>query len=148
MVASRNKSPDYFRKKEKLFPWFAIPTTKQPEPLNELKSMENLIRFRDSTGFVHFAPEEILRLQGDGNYTQVVLADGRKLLLSKTISYLLELMPEGMLLRISKSHAINPVYLESVFLRRRQRYVCLASGEKLEISWRKAREMRKQSKKP
>lgn len=109
--------------------------------------MKNLICFRDYTGFVHFTPEEILRLEGDGNYTYVVLADGQKRLFSKTISYLLGLMPDGMLLRISKSHAINPVYLESVFLRRRQRYVCLASGEKLEISRRKACEMRKQSKK-
>jgi two-component system, LytTR family, response regulator len=109
--------------------------------------MENPIRFRDSTGFVHLAPEEILRLEGDGNYTQVVLADGRKFLLSKTISHLLGRIPNGMLLRISKSHAINPVYLESVFLRHRQRYVCLSSGEKLEISRRKATEMRKKSKK-
>lgn len=109
--------------------------------------MENLIRFRDTGGFVHLAPEEILRLEGNGNYTQVVLADGRKFLVSKTISYLLGLMPDGVLLRISKSHAINPLYLESVFLRRRQRYVCLASGEKIGISRRKACEMRKQSKK-
>ena len=110
--------------------------------------MENLIRFRDTSGFVHLIPEEILRLEGDGSYTQVFLINGRKVLLSKTISHLLGLMPDGTLLRISKSHAINPVYLERIFLRSRQRYVCLASGEKLEISRRKACEMRKQSKKP
>lgn len=109
--------------------------------------MENFIRYRDTTGFLRLAPEEILRLEGSGNYTQVVLADGRKFLLSKTISYLVGLVPDGMLLRISKSHAVNPVYLESIFLHRRQRYVCLASGEKFEISRRRACEMRKQSKK-
>lgn len=130
-----------------MFPASDCRTTKKSEPFNVLKIMDNLIRFRDYTGFVHFAPEEILRLEGDRNYTYVVLTDGRKHLFSKTIGYLLGLMPDGMLLRISKSHAINPVYLEDVFLRRRQRYVYLTSGEKLEISRRKAQKMRKESKK-
>ncbi|RDB06230.1 LytTR family DNA-binding domain-containing protein [Runella aurantiaca] len=108
--------------------------------------MENCIILRDCSGFIHLLPDEILRLEGDRNYTHVLLTDGRKLLFSKTIGYLLELMPEGTMLRISKSHAINPTYLQSIFLRRRQRYVYLTSGEKFEVSRRRAQVMRKQSK--
>ena len=108
--------------------------------------MENFISIRDFNGFVQLAPGDILRLEGDRNYTYVLLTNGRKYLFSKTISYLLEQMPEGALWRISKSHAINPTYLKSIFLRSRQRYVYLTSGEKIGISRRKAQEMRKQSK--
>jgi len=108
--------------------------------------MENCIILRDCSGFIHLLPEEILRLEGDRNYTYVLLTNGRKYLFSKTIGYLLEQMPEGALLRISKSHAINPTYLKSIFLRSRQRYVYLTSGEKIGISRRKAQEMRKRSK--
>lgn len=108
--------------------------------------MENCIILRDCSGFIHLLPDEILRLEGDRNYTHVLLTDGRKLLFSKTIGYMLERMPEGTLMRISKSHAINPTYLQSVFLRRHQRYVYLTSGEKFEVSRRRAQEMRRRSK--
>jgi DNA-binding LytR/AlgR family response regulator len=108
--------------------------------------MENLISFRDCSGFIHLFPDEILRLEGDRNYTHVLLTDGRKLLFSKTIGYLLERMPEGTLLRISKSHAINPTYLQRIFLRRHHRCVYLTSGEKFEVSRRRAQEMRRLSK--
>lgn len=108
--------------------------------------MENFICLRDYTGLIQLAPNEILRLEGDRNYTHVLLTDGRRYLFSKTISHILEQMPEGTLLRISKSHAINPTYLQSIFLRRHHRCVYLTSGEKFEVSRRRAQEMRRQSK--
>lgn len=105
--------------------------------------MKQLIYLRNQTGLVHLAADEIIRFEGEGNYTYVWMADGRKYLFSKTISCLLEMIPEGALIRISKTHAVNPAFLESVFLRCRQRYVCLSSGERLEVSRRRAQQMRK-----
>lgn len=87
--------------------------------------------------------DNILYLEGESNYTYVVFADGRRLLLSKNVGFLLTLLPEVTFLRLNKSHAINVAYVHLMKLERHQRFVRLCTGQEFEISRRRATRMRK-----
>ncbi|AXE16922.1 hypothetical protein DR864_03835 [Runella rosea] len=90
--------------------------------------------------------DSILYLQGDSNYTSVVFTNGQRLLLSKNIASLLTLLPETLFLRLSKTHAVNTTYLDKMHLKGYSRYAQLNTGQKFEISRRRASEMRKAKK--
>lgn len=54
--------------------------------------------------------DQIIRLQGERNYTWLYMANGEKHLLSITLKRIEAQLPQ--FLRISKSHSINPVYIK------------------------------------
>ena len=87
--------------------------------------------------------ETILYLEGDSHYTNIVFANGQRLLLSKNIASLLTLLPETLFVRLSKTHAVNTAYLDKMHLKGYSRYAQLNTGHKFEISRRRASEMRK-----
>lgn len=92
--------------------------------------------------------ETILYLEGDGNYTNVVFTNGRRLLLAKNIASLLALLPETLFLRLSKTHVVNTAYMHAVHIKGYSRYVQLSTGHKFDVSRRRACEMRKAQKTP
>jgi two-component system LytT family response regulator len=87
--------------------------------------------------------DNILYLEADINYTHVVFTDGKRLLLSKNLGFLLTLLPEVTFLRLNKSHAINVTYVHLMKLGRHQRFVRLCTGQEFEISRRRAIEIKK-----
>jgi two-component system LytT family response regulator len=87
--------------------------------------------------------DNILYLEADINYTHVVFTDGKRLLLSKNLGFLLTLLPEVTFLRLNKSHAINVTYVHLMKLGRHQRFVRLCTGQEFEISRRRATGIRK-----
>lgn len=90
--------------------------------------------------------ENILYLEGVSNYTNVVFANGQRMLLSRNIASLLALLPEALFLRLNKTYAVNTVYLDRVHLKGYSRYVQLRTGHKFDVSRRRAYEMRKAQK--
>jgi two-component system LytT family response regulator len=58
-------------------------------------------------------PAEIIRLEGEGNYTQFYLTGERKYLSAKTMKEYEEILVQHNFLRIHKSHLINRSYIES-----------------------------------
>lgn len=86
---------------------------------------------------------KVLYLEADLNYTTVVFTNGRQLVLSKTIAHLFAGMPETLFVRISKTHVVNVGYVRLMSLKRQQRYVRLSTGQKFEVSRRRATELRK-----
>jgi len=56
--------------------------------------------------------KEIVRCKADGNYTQFFFADGKKLLVSKTLKEFYELLGEYNFFRVHQSHLINLNYLD------------------------------------
>ena len=54
--------------------------------------------------------DQIIRLQGERNYTWLYLANGEKHLLSITLKRIEVQLPQ--FLRINKGHLINPVYIK------------------------------------
>lgn len=87
--------------------------------------------------------DTVLYLEGEGNYTFVVLTDGRRLLLSKSISFLLPRLPADFFLRLSKKHVINLSFLNVISFNNQERHVRLSTGLELEVSRRRATQMRR-----
>lgn len=60
-----------------------------------------------TAGAVFFSPAEIIRLEGEGNYTRFYLTDNRKHLSSKTMKEYEDILLQHHFLRVHKSHLIN-----------------------------------------
>ncbi|GAB2797287.1 hypothetical protein GCM10027275_48410 [Rhabdobacter roseus] len=57
-------------------------------------------------------PALIVRLEADGNYTRIYLANGKELLIARTLKVvLLRLEPHSAFVRISRHEAVNPRYI-------------------------------------
>ena len=74
---------------------------KQPNPLSRR------IVLQVSDGHILTRFQDIIRCEGDRNYSRIHLKDGRKLVVSKTLKTFEELLPENIFLRIHKSNIIN-----------------------------------------
>jgi two-component system LytT family response regulator len=83
---------------------------------------------------------EITYLQGDGNYTYVYTAQGKRYLVSKTMKAILNILNAGFL-RIHKSYTINPIHLVARIETDR---VLLSGGKQLPIARRRIVEMQEQ----
>jgi two-component system LytT family response regulator len=65
------------------------------------------------SGAQFFSPAEIVRLEGEGNYTQFYLTENRKYLSSKTMKEYEEILVQHNFLRIHKSHLVNRKFIDS-----------------------------------
>jgi len=63
-------------------------------------------------GAIFFSPSEIIRCEGDRNYTWFYLTNNRKHLSSKTIKEYEELLSRHDFLRIHKSHLVNMAFID------------------------------------
>lgn len=63
-------------------------------------------------GRIHVPIADIVRLEGSGNYTHFVLADGRKILTSKAIGFYESLLPDTFV-RVNKQHLLNHHYIRA-----------------------------------
>lgn len=85
----------------------------------------------DHTVFV--AVEEIIRCQGEKNYTWFYIKDGRKLLVSQTLKEYVDLLEDVDFFRVHQSHLINLNQVEK-YSRRDGGYVVTTDGEKLPVA--------------
>ncbi len=64
-------------------------------------------------GALFFSPSEIIRLEGERNYTRFYLANKQKILSAKTMKEYEEILLQQGFLRIHKSHLVNRKYIKS-----------------------------------
>jgi two-component system, LytTR family, response regulator len=64
-------------------------------------------------GAIFFSSAEIIRLEGEGNYTQFFLSENRKYLSSKTMKEYEDILVQHRFLRIHKSHLVNRDFIDS-----------------------------------
>ncbi|WP_118949845.1 LytR/AlgR family response regulator transcription factor [Taibaiella helva] len=83
-------------------------------------------------GFDVVKMEEIVRLKGNGNFTDVFLADGRKKMVCRFLKHFTEILPHPFL-RVHKSHVINVHFIQS-YHKGTGGYVTLQDGEEIEVS--------------
>jgi two-component system, LytTR family, response regulator len=57
------------------------------------------------------ALQDIVRLEGDYNYTTCFFSDGTHLLVALTLKKLLARLPDGALVRLHRKHAVNPGFV-------------------------------------
>lgn len=65
-----------------------------------------------TAGAVFFSPLDIVRLEGEGNYTRFFLHDGRKHVSSKTMKEYEDILLQHSFLRIHKSHLVNKHFID------------------------------------
>ena len=79
--------------------------------------------------------QEVVFLRASVNYTEFHLSNGRKMISSYTLIYHQNLI-EGFL-RISKSHLVNPNYIERVNSHGKKKEILLKNGEWIKVSRRR-----------
>lgn len=84
----------------------------------------------------------IIRLEGVGNYTNCVFADGSALLVALTLRRLQDRIPAGLFVRPHKKHLINRVHVASIHTRRYA--VRLTNGDSVEIARRRVEEFKRE----
>ena len=65
------------------------------------------------SGALFFSPDDIIRLEGEGNYTRFYLKNSQKHLSARTIKDYEEILTDHNFLRIHKSHIVNKKYIQS-----------------------------------
>jgi two-component system LytT family response regulator len=71
------------------------------------------------------------------NYSKIFTLQGREIILTKTLKYLEEILPNTIFFRIHKSTLVNLNYVQS-YSRTDGYTVTLTSGKKLDVSVRKS----------
>lgn len=83
-------------------------------------------------GFDVVKMEEIVRLKGNGNFTDVFLTGGRKKMVCRFLKHFTEILPHPFL-RVHKSHMIN-IHFVSAYHKGTGGYVTLQDGTEVEVS--------------
>jgi two-component system LytT family response regulator len=83
-------------------------------------------------GFEVVKMENIVRLQGNGNFTDIYLKDKTKKMVCRFLKHFEEILPPPFI-RIHKSHIINVDYVQS-YHKNSGGYVVLEDGNEIEIS--------------
>lgn len=81
--------------------------------LENKKESEFKLAVPTVSGAVFFSPSEIIRLEGEGNYTQFYLTQNRKYLSAKTMKEYEEILLQHNFLRIHKSHLVNRSFIDN-----------------------------------
>ncbi|WP_372650434.1 LytR/AlgR family response regulator transcription factor [Draconibacterium sp.] len=93
------------------------------------------VLLKTAEGHHYIDTEQILFLEADSNYTNLILKDGKKLLTSVNLGKLHKQIPETEFVRISRKHIINKNYL--LFMNFCKRYCIISNNQEeyqLEVS--------------
>lgn len=85
------------------------------------------------SGFEVLKTEEIIRLSGNGNYTDLFLSGGRRKTVSRVLKYFEELLQADGFLRVHKSHLVNMDYAVA-WHRGKGGFLELSDGSEVEVS--------------
>lgn len=88
---------------------------------DQYKNLLNNIKAKDkkefrlaiptNTGMYFYSPDEIIRLEGESNYTRLFFTDKKPLLVSKTLKEYDEILADHGFIRVHKSHLVNKKYV-------------------------------------
>ena len=106
------------------------------ENLDNGNSAFNKIALPTETGFELVKTNAILYCEADSNYCKIVCLDGKKIVLSKTLKFIEELLPTSIFQRIHKSYLVNLNYVTR-FNKTNELLVELSNGQTLPVSIRK-----------
>ncbi len=90
----------------------------------------NKLKFNTQHGFFMLAPEEIIFIQADWNYSELFLDDMKSELVTVNLGKLIEMLPKDIFYRINRSIIINLNYLSRVD-RRKKSLILLKSGKEM-----------------
>jgi two-component system, LytTR family, response regulator len=105
---------------------------------NFKKSESNYSRITLPTGNAYEVVNisDIIRCEAETSYTKFVLAGKRNILVSSSLKYYEDLLPEKDFFRLHHHHLVNLAHVQK-FLKEDGGYVIMSDGSKIEISRRK-----------
>jgi two-component system, LytTR family, response regulator len=106
--------------------------------LENKKESEFKLAVPTVNGAVFFSPSEIIRLEGEGNYTQFYLTQNKKYLSAKTMKEYEEILLQHNFLRIHKSHLVNKSFIDNY---RNEGLVILKDKTSLPVSRQRKQEV-------
>lgn len=68
---------------------------------------DHRLRLNTRTGFILIEPREVMAVMAEGNYSRVILTEGREEMITQNIGHMEGLLPEGKFFRASRSCLIN-----------------------------------------
>lgn len=89
---------------------------------------------------------QIVRLEGEGNYTLFHFADGSRLIVSLTLKKMESRLSPKVFVRSHKKNIVNLLYLASIHSDPQQMSINLVNGDRVDVSRRKASGFMKQVK--
>lgn len=105
------------------------------ENLDTGNSEYKKIAFPTESGFELVKTNAILYCKADSNYCDIVLINGKKITISKTLKYVEELVPKSIFQRIHRGYLVNLNYVAR-FNKTNELLVELTNGETLPVSIR------------
>lgn len=96
-----------------------------------------------SLGSVKVPVKDILVIKAAGNYSNIFIQDGRRILTCRTLKYFATMLAEYQFIRPSKSALINPDSIQRIDFKS-QKSIRLVNGDVISISRRKVRPLREQ----
>lgn len=93
---------------------------------------EDRIRLNTRTGFILVDPLEIIYIQADGNYSEIIFSKTHKELVTQNIGALIELLSTRKFMRASRSEIINLSYLRK-FDRKNKECLLEGNGEAYKV---------------
>ncbi|WP_345263438.1 LytR/AlgR family response regulator transcription factor [Nibrella viscosa] len=121
---------------ESIFDHMSMPFHKSVEKDSSSSCLQKLlIPFYDRKRTV--AVDEIVRLEGSGNYTNFFLKDGTKMLVSRTLKEYETLLDGQAFVRVHKSCIVNLGYVRKFYVKK-EGELELMDGQQVKISRRRA----------
>ncbi len=121
---------------ESIFDTMMMPLPRPVEKNAATSGMQKLlIPFYDRKRTV--SVDEIVRLEGSGNYTNFFLKDGTRMLVSRTLKEYETLLDGGAFVRVHKSCIVNLEFVRKFFVKK-EGELELADGQQVKISRRRA----------
>lgn len=103
------------------------------EILKELKNAQkDIIRIPISNGYAFINKFDIIYCQSESNYTHIITTK-KKHLISKTLKFIQNLLPENEFIRIHNSYLVNVTHIKE-YSRKDGGYVLLSNNSKLRVS--------------
>ncbi len=84
----------------------------QVQLLLEKSNERKKIALPTADGLLFVKIEDILRCESDGSYTNFVLSNGKKILVTRVLKEFADILPSNLFVRIHKSHLINMEYVK------------------------------------
>ncbi|MBF8148589.1 response regulator transcription factor [Winogradskyella sp. F6397] len=82
----------------------------------------------------------IIRCQSDSNYTNILCKDGNKILISRTLKEIEELLKDNHFLRVHQSHLINPNFVKGI-LKQDGGSLIMSDDEEIPVSRQKSKQI-------
>jgi two-component system LytT family response regulator len=103
--------------------------------MNYLSSESNSgkIALPVSDGLEFISTVKILRCEADGNYCTIYLNDGNKMVISKTLKYISDLINQQKFVRVHQSHIINMDYIKK-YIRGKNGSIIMDDGSVIPVS--------------